>query len=419
MFALVDCNNFYASCERVFRPDLIGKPIVVLSNNDGCVIARSNEAKAFGVPMGAPAFKHKDVFTKNNIYVFSSNYALYGDMSSRVMNILSTFTPEIEIYSIDEAFMKFDGFDLFDLQKCGNEIRYKVTKSTGIPISVGFAPTKALAKAANRIAKKYPEQTKSVYIIDSDEKRIKALKWLKIEDVWGIGHQHAKKLKARNIHTAFDFVGQSNDWIRKEMSVVGLRLKRDLEGIPTLGMEDVKTKQSIATTRSFETMYTDYENLRERVSTFAASCAAKLRKQKSCCNQLMVFLHTNGFREDLAQYSRNIVLKTAYPTNSSIDLINYAIIGLKAIFKEGYQYKKAGVIVLDISSSNLRQLSLFQNENLKHTSLMKVVDRINNEQGEKTIKFAVQDLNRTWKMNQEKLSPRYTTQIKDIITIHT
>lgn len=419
MFALVDCNNFYASCERVFRPDLNGKPIVVLSNNDGCVIARSNEAKAFGVPMGAPAFKHKDVFIKNNIHVFSSNYALYGDMSSRVMNILSTFTPDIEIYSIDEAFMKFEGFEMFDLYKCGAEIRYKVTKSTGIPISVGFAPTKALAKAANRIAKKFPEKTKNVYIIDSEEKRIKALKWLKIEDVWGIGRQHTKKLKARNINTAYDFTKQSNDWVRKEMSVVGLRLKRDLEGEPTLDMEDVKTKQSIATTRTFETMYTDFENLRERVSTFAASCAVKLRKQKSCCNQILIFLHTNGYREDLAQYSRNIVLKTAYPTNSSIDLINYAIIGLKAIYKPGYQYKKAGVIVMDITSGNLKQLSLFQNENVKHTSLMKVVDRINNESGERTVKFAVQDLQRTWKMNQEKLSPRYTTKLSDIITIHT
>ena len=192
MFALVDCNNFYASCQRVFEPRLIGKPIVILSNNDGCVIARSNEAKALNIPMGAPAFQYESVLKKHNVNVFSSNYALYGNMSTRVMNILSTFAPEIEVYSIDEAFLKFDGFKLFDFNAYGVKIQRTVTKGTGIPISVGFAPTKALAKVANKIAKKYPERTKSVYVIDSEEKRIKALKWTKIEDVWGLGHRTIK-----------------------------------------------------------------------------------------------------------------------------------------------------------------------------------------------------------------------------------
>src|SRR6478609_3030488 len=215
MFALIDCNNFYASCQRAFDPKLIGKPVVILSNNDGCVIARSNEAKAVGVPMGAPAYKCKELFEKNNVFVFSSNYALYGDMSSRVMNLLATFTPEIEIYSIDEAFLKFKGFEFFDFKEYGIKIQKTVTKGTGIPISVGFAPTKALAKVANRIAKKYPEQTQSVHVIDSEEKRIKALKWTKIEDVWGIGRKHAKRLRAKNTINAYQFTQLSDEWVRK------------------------------------------------------------------------------------------------------------------------------------------------------------------------------------------------------------
>ena len=242
MFALIDCNNFYASCQRVFEPHLIGKPIVVLSNNDGCVIARSNEAKALGIPMGAAAFEYKKLFEDNNVFVYSSNYALYGDMSSRVMNLLMNYSPEIEIYSIDEAFLKFKGFELFNLEEIGHKMRCTVTKGTGIPVSIGFAPTKALAKVANKIAKKYPERTKSVYAIDTEEKRIKALKWTKIEDVWGIGRQHAKRLKAKSIFNAFQFTQLSDDWVRKEMAVVGLRLKHELEGKPTQDLEETKTK---------------------------------------------------------------------------------------------------------------------------------------------------------------------------------
>lgn len=418
MFALVDCNNFYASCERVFKPELRNKPVVVLSNNDGCVIARSNEAKALGIPMGAPAFKFKDEFKKNNIQVFSSNYALYGDMSMRVMNTLSTFTPDIEVYSIDEAFLKFEGFELHDLPKIGKEIRRKTTKDTGIPISVGFAPTKALAKVANRIAKKFPDKTGNVYTIDSEEKRIKALKWLKIEDVWGIGRQHAKRLQKHNVKTAFDFTALPDDWVRKEMAIVGYRLKRELEGKPTLDLEEKKNKKVIATTRSFEEMYEDFGNLQERVSTFASSCAEKLRKQDSCCNAITVFLHTNGFREDLPQYSRNIVLKTEYPINSNMDLVKYAVWGLKAIYKEGYKYKKAGVIVSDITPTDSSQLNMFSNVNPRYDSLMKVVDKLNKVNGRTVIKLAVQDFKRTWKMNQHMLSPKYTTKLSDIITVN-
>tara|TARA_B110000305_G_C19409092_1_gene624393 strand:- start:126 stop:1385 length:1260 start_codon:yes stop_codon:yes gene_type:complete len=419
MFALVDCNNFYASCERVFRPNLRNKPIVVLSNNDGCVIARSNEAKVLGVPMGAPAFKHRELFLANKINVFSSNFALYGDMSSRVMNILSTFTPDIEIYSVDEAFLNLSGFEMFNLEAYGKEINYKVTKSTGISISVGIAPTKSLTKVATRIAKKFPNQTKGVYIIDTEEKRIKALKWIKVGDVWGIGRRHEKRLIAKGIKTAYDFTQLSDVWVKKHMAIVGIRLKKDLEGIPTIKMEDVKRKKSIATTRTFERNHTDIVNIQERVSTFAVTCAEKLRKQKSACNAILVFIHTNGYRKELQQYGRSIVVKTDYPTNSSIDIVKYAVKGLKAIYKEGYQYKKAGVIVMDLTPENQHQLNLFLKENPKHKALMKVVDDLNQSIGQKKLKLACQDLGRTWKMKQEKLSPRYTTRLDEIITINT
>lgn len=417
MFALIDCNNFYASCQRVFEPHLIGKPVVILSNNDGCVIARSNEAKALGIPMGAPAFEYKKLFTDHNVFVFSSNYALYGDMSSRVMNILSTFTPDIEVYSIDEAFLKFEGFENYNLDDYGISIQKTVTKNTGIPVSVGFAPTKALAKVANKIAKKFPDRTKSVYVIDSEEKRIKALKWTKIEDVWGIGRRYAKRLQAKNIFNAYQFTQMPDDWVRREMAVVGLRLKHELEGKPTLDLEMPKNKKMIATTRSFEKPMVKLEDIAERVATFTASCSEKLRRQKSHCNMIMVFVHTNYFRKDQPQYSRNIVINTDFPTNSTIELNKYAQIALKAIFKEGYHYKKAGVIVMGLTPNNETQLSLFSTSNPKHQPLMSVVDKLNKSFGRNKIKFGNQSLDRQWKMKQEKLSKSYTTRISEIITI--
>lgn len=390
---------------------------MVLSNNDGCVIARSNEAKALGIPMGAPAFKFQKVFDLHQVSVFSTNFVLYGDMSMRVMTLLAEMAPEIEIYSIDEAFLRFRGFELFDIEKYGKEIEQKIYKATGLPVSIGFAPTKALAKVANRVAKKFPERTKGVYVIDTDEKRIKALKWLKVGDVWGIGRRFSKRLQAKKIVTAFDFINLSDSYVRSEMSVVGLRLKKELEGEETLDLEKSSAKKMIATTRSFKTMYTDFEDVKERVATFSVSCAEKLRKQQTHCNSIMVFVHSNGFRKDLPQYRRNILVKTEYPTHSSNDLIRYAVLGLRAIFKEGYHYKKAGVIVSDLTPENEKQLSLFSSENPKHQPLMQRIDAINQGIGQNKVKFACQDLGRTWKMRQEKLSPRYTTQLAEIIKV--
>lgn len=417
MFALIDCNNFYASCERVFNPSLNGKPVVVLSNNDGCVIARSNEAKALGVPMGAPAFKFKDLMESGEVHVFSSNFALYGDMSNRVMTILGTFCPNMEIYSIDEAFLDFSGFELHDLEAIGIEMRKRVLQWTGIPVSVGFAPTKALAKVANRIAKKFTERTGGVYKIETEEQRIKALKWLKIEDVWGIGRRHARRLQEMNVLTAYQFTQLSDRWVRDIMTVVGLRLKHDLEGKPTLQLEDVKDKKNIATTRTFDHNYSDLALIKERVASFAVSCAEKLRRQRSCCNSVMIFIHTNGFREDQPQYSKNIVIKLPYATNSSIELVKFAVMGLERIFVKGYGYKKAGVIVGDFTPEDNQQLNLFDNRNVKHIAVMKAVDKINQSFGQQKVRLAAQDTGRVWKMNQERLSPRYTTNLNEIITV--
>lgn len=417
MFALVDCNNFYASCERIFRPDLIGKPVVVLSNNDGCVIARSNEAKDLGVPMGAPAFKNESFFTQNKIHVFSANFALYGDISQRIMSIVGELSPDMEIYSIDEAFLKLEGFNTIDLLEQSQKIQKKVLKWTGVSVSVGIAPTKALAKVANRIAKKFPKQTDYVYSIDSEEKRLKALRWLAIEDVWGIGRKHARRLKDLNVHTAFAFTQLSDLWVKKNMSVVGLRLKRDLLGKPTLDLDDFHASKNISVTRSFEKNYTHLSDLKERVSTFAVSCAQKLRKQRSHCNSLMVFLHTNAHRADLPQYRRSIVVQSPFPTNSSIELSKLATQALVRIYREGYAYKKAGVIVLDFTPETGSQINLFQNSNTRHHALMKVMDQMNAVYGQQKIKLAAQDMKRTWKMRQERLSPRRTTKLSEIITV--
>jgi DNA polymerase V len=418
MFALVDCNNFYASCQRVFQPNLIGKPIVVYSNNDGCVIARSNEAKTLGVPMGAAAYQWEKFFKENGVQVFSANFSLYGDMSQRVMTILNDFSPEMEIYSIDEAFIKFEGFERFNLQHIGETMHRRVTKGTGIPISVGIAPTKSLAKVANRIAKKFPQHTKNVYLIDNDEKRIKALKWLKIEDVWGIGRKHAKRLQAIDVKTAFDFTMLDDRWVQENMAIVGLRLKRDLEGKPTLDLEEPQQKKNIAITRSFEGNHSEKEFLQERISTFAVSCAEKLRLQKACCNSVMVFIQTNRHRVDLPQYNRNIVLNLPFPTNSSIEISNFALQALAIIFREGYQYKRAGVIVQDFTDEEKTQMNIFENSDERHKKLMQSIDKVNAMFGQQKIRLGSQDSKRIWKMKQENLSPNYTTKLSDIIVVH-
>jgi len=418
MYALVDCNNFYVSCERVFQPQYNGKPVVVLSNNDGCIISRSYEAKEIGIPMGAPEFKVRDAIKQHNIKVFSSNYALYGDLSQRVMKILEKFCPSVEVYSIDEAFLNFDGMNISDYHQYGLDVQKKLMKWLSIPTGIGFAPTKALAKLANRIAKKFPERTNGVYVIDTEDKRIKALKWTKIEDVWGIGYRLTKKMQSQQILTAYDFTLPQNEaFIKKEMGVVGLRLKYELEGKSVLSLEEPKTKKNIAITRSFEKDITSYSELKERVSTFASVCAEKLRKQNSCCYGVVLFLKKDKFKANGERYNFYKMAMLPFPSNTSFSISNLALKMLSELYKEGDSYKKAGVIVTEIIPSNQRQFHLFDDENPKFQKIMEVIDKQHAKIGERKIRLGNQDLQRTWKMKQYHLSNKYTTNFKEILEI--
>lgn len=421
MYALVDCNNFYASCERVFQPKFNGKPVAILSNNDGCVISRSNEAKALGIPMGAPAFQIKDLIREQNVTLFSSNYALYGDLSNRVMKILEQFTPNLEIYSIDEAFLNFDGMSILDYYDYGCQMKTRVQKWVGIPVCVGFAETKALSKVANKIAKKFQARTKGVYVIDTEEKRIKALKWTKIEDVWGIGYRTTKKAKLRKINTALDFIQPQHEaWIKREMGVIGLRLKYELEGKSVLDLEPIPDqKKSIATTRSFPKQIAEFDLLRERMATFASVCAEKLRKQHSCCHTIIVMLVIDRHSVQTSKYYYTMAVTLPFATNSTLTISNTAIAMLKKLHQgnEGIKFKKAGVIVTELIDENRKQLQLFDEENPKHLALMKVMDHLNKKIGGKKIKLASQNLELTWNMKQNHLSPKYTTNFNDILEI--
>ena len=418
MYALVDCNNFYASCERVFNPNLQKKPVAILSNNDGCVISMSDEAKGLQLPFGAPIFKWEGFCKANNISVLSSNYPLYGDMSARVMKILSQFSPDIEVYSIDEAFLEFKGFDNYNLNDYGTQIRSRVLKWTGIPTCVGIAPTKALSKVANKIARKFPEQTSGVYVIDNEEKRIKALQWISLKDVWGLGYRLQKRLAAKGCKNAWDFTQLSDEFVLKTFSITELNLKNDLEGISKITLENTSSsKKSIATTRSFEYTFSDVGNIKERVSTFAVSCAEKLRKQGSSCHMVIVLLSSDRHKKESEQQKTSKTIVFPYPTNSSLSISNAAVKAAEAMFKTGVKYKRAGVIVTGLVPTDNHQLDLFLHENPKHKPLMSAIDRINTRFKADKIKLGNQDLQRTWKMRQERLSPKYTTNINDILIV--
>lgn len=418
MFALVDCNNFFASCERVFNPYWNGRPVIVLSNNDGCVIARSNEAKKLGIKMGIPAYQIRTEIEQYGIGVFSSNYKLYGDMSNRVMMLLSSFSPDVEVYSIDESFLDFSGFERFDLKVIGENIVRTVTKGTGIPVSVGIANTKTLAKVASKFAKKYKGYN-GVCIIDSEEKRIAALKLIDITDIWGIGSRYGARLRSSGIKTAYDFSLMPVNWVRQQMTVVGERTWKELNNESCIDLEQIEpAKKQICTSRSFGETLTDVEDLKEAVATFASLCAGKLRKQHSCARSLMVFIHTNNFREDLPQSFENRVVKLPVSTNSTMEIVNYALLALKGIYHKGYRYKKAGVILMDITPDNAVQQNIFDTvDREKHTKLMEVIDRLNNGYSQNSIMLAVQGGSRKWKLKQEMLSPSYTTKLSDVIRV--
>ena len=418
MFALIDCNNFYASCERVFQPHLNGKPVVILSNNDGCVIARSNEAKSLGIPMGAPAFKYKEIFQKNKVQVFSSNFTLYGDISNRVMSIISRYVPDIEIYSIDEAFIKFDGFSEDETNKRCKDIIDTVFKWTGIPVSIGLAPTKSLSKVANRIAKKYSSKTNGFYSINNDERRIKALKNISAGDIWGIGFQNEKKLLKVNVKSGMDFVNLPDQWVKKNMSIIGLKLKKELEGIPTLNIEEGKIdKKSIATTRSFESEISSLTDLIERITTFSVVASKKLRRQNSECNMISVFIRSNPFKQTDDKYHFSLTGSLPFSTNSSIEISKFAVKLLTKIYSKNKSYKKAGIILMGLSPQSSRQFSLFDQNIDKQKKLMRSIDNIDNKYGLYKVRLASQDQKRIWKMKRQKLSRNYTTEIDEVLIV--
>ena len=423
MFALVDCNNFYVSCERVFDPSLNGKPVVVLSNNDGCFIARSNEAKALGLPMGGPAFKFRETLKQHRVKVFSANFPLYGDMSSRVMETLAGLAPEIEIYSIDEAFLDMTGFKRFGFSEYGAMIRKTVTKHTGIPVCIGMGPTKTLAKAANRLAKKEPRYN-GVCVLSDEHEIQAALESLKVEDIWGIGKQWSSLLQARGIRTALDFSRASSTWIRQHLHITGARIQEELNGHSCLPLEQVRPpKQSICTSRSFGRVVTDFEELQQAVATFTGKCAAKLRKEGSVASTLTVFICTSPFNEPSKKYWGTRTVALRQPSQDTIAIIRAADQVLTAIFKAGYEYKKAGVIVGGISSATVTAspLSLFPDEEAELTidrqqKLMQVMDKINRQYGNGTIHTAAEN-SEAWKPQQTRRSPHYTTAWGEIMEV--
>jgi DNA polymerase V len=333
------------------------------------------------------------------------------------MRILEQFSPDVEVYSIDEAFLQLNGFERHNLHQYGTQMRQRILKWTGIPTCVGVAPTKALSKVANKIARKFPKETGGVYIIDSEEKRIKALKWTQLKDVWGIGPALNKRLSAKQCKTAYDFVQLSDMWVRKAFSITEWKLKKDLEGISKIGPETIKNKRAIATTRSFESTIKDLEDLKERISTFACSGAEKLRRQGSSCHMMFIFLRSDYHKKNSEQHRASVMVNISFPTNSSLTLSANAVKAVASIYKKGIQYKKAGVILTGIVPTNNHQLQLFNSENPKHLPLMHAIDLINKKYHTPKLKLGNQDLKRTWKMRQEHLSPRYTTNLKDIITV--
>ena len=388
MYGIIDCDNCYVSCERVFRPDLKDKPVVVLSNNDGCVVARSNEAKKMGIKAGTPYFQLAEQFPNQKIVVFSSNYELYGELTSRVVSIIRKEAPAYFRYSIDECFVYLDGMEHLDLKVWGEDLHKKIKQSVGMPVSIGLAPNKTLAKMASHFAKKY-QGYRHCCMIDSDEKRIKALKLYPIDEVWGIGRRYAARLEALGVKTAYDFAEHNQSWVRTTFNnIVIERTWRELNGEDCVPNEEMAKKKSICTSRSFNGMITDLDGLRTHVSNYAARCAEKLRQQGTVASIVGVFLNTNAFREDLPQYWNFQEMRLITPSSSTITIVKAANEVLQKLYRQGYHYKKAGVIVMGIGPNSPLQQDLFDT-NAEQFEKMKrldaVIDRINKVNGTETI----------------------------------
>jgi len=435
MFSVIDCNSFYVSCERLFQPRYENRPVVVLSNNDGCVISRSNEAKALQIPMGAPAFKYENVFKQHNVKLFSPNFTLYGDISSRVMNVISRYADGMEIYSIDEAFLFLEGVTLEQSLIMHREIRERVKKEVGIPVSIGISSTKTLSKAANEIAKNN-DKYGGVYNIDikNVSQYRQDLTNLKVGDVWGIGRRYAELLRSHGVETAYQFSKCDDEWIRKNMSIVGLKTAQELRGTSCLDLEEVRpAKQSIISSKSFGKPVSELIELKEAVSTFTTRAAEKLRSEGEVAGQIRVSLLTNIHKSSDPQYFPSSSAQLMGPTDFTPDLISEALKIVNKIYRKGYLYKKAIVQLYDLRAQDKIQLGLFpknvnNNEKTiaKNKKIMKSIDSLNNEWGSETVQFGSQGLvkqagkvgkNKKWFQRRSMRSDRYTTRWNELLKV--
>ncbi len=416
MIGIVDCNNFYVSCERVFDPSLRGRPVVVLSNNDGCIIARSNEAKALGLRMGDPLFKVRGELEKNAVAVFSSNYALYGDMSRRVMTLLAELTPAISQYSIDECFVDLEGIET--PRDFGLGVVREVARGTGIPVTMGIASTKTLAKAASRFGKRY-QGYRGVCAIDSEEKRRKALALLPVEDVWGIGRRQAATLHAEGVETAADLAGKGEQWVRRRLTLTGLRTWKELNGESCIDIEELPRKLTVTTSRSFADQgISDEAALEGAAADFAASVSRKLREQHSLAGSLTVFAETSRFRLDVPPHVINQSVRFLTPTNDMRALVAAACRVVRRQFRKGVPYKRAGVMAWDIQDDRAVQANLLDGRDLvREEQLSKAIDEINKRHGQSGVRMGAQGAVTRPAFKSEHLSRLYTTSLADVIRV--
>lgn len=416
VFALVDGNSFYCSCERVFNPSLKNKPVLVLSNNDGCVVARTDEVKALGIGMGVPFFKIKDIVQKNNVKVFSSNYTLYGDMSKRMMTTLSQFTPEMEVYSIDEAFLDFSGMAHFNFTEYSKDIRKVVLRNTGLPTSIGIGTTKVIAKMANRLAKKNMNNTEGVLDLTDLKLAEKYMANFPVEDLWGVGRQSTIKLKNFGIHTALQLKNANEDFIQKQFTIVGRRILLELKGISCIDLASIEADQKqILSSRSFGKPVTTLDALKEAVANHITEACEKLRKQNCVARQIVVFIRTNAFNLTKPQYYNSGFINLSSGSSVTNKMIRHAHHILERIYRDGFEYKKCGILFNDFVKYDQVQLNFFDEfDTPREMDLMDVMDQINKQDGRNTVKFAACGINPFWKMLSQMKTPAYTTRWSEL-----
>ncbi len=414
MFALIDCNNFYVSCERVFNPKLNGKPVIVLSNNDGCAVSRSNEAKSLGIKMGEPVFLRKDFIQQNKIICLSSNYVLYGDLSHRIQSIYENFSPRIENYSIDESFLDLSDVKSESIKEIALEIKNRVYKWIGIPVCVGIGSTKTLAKLANKLAKKTIE---GVQILDNSNYHL--LEKFPVADVWGIGRQYANFLMASGINTANELRNANENWVRQKMSIVGHRTVLELRGVSCINLELIKPeKKALCHARSFGKLLSEKDDLREAISHYATQAAAKLRREKLIARNLSVFIETNPHRKQDKQYRNSVTTELPVPTNFTPEILHYTLFAFEKIFRTGYNYKKVGILLMELVPECNIQMEIFDKvDRNKSANLMMALDAVNRRHGRYTLNFAGGFIKSDWQPSFKMRSPRYTTQWDELPTV--